>query len=1081
MSSNWPEVRKIVNAALDQPPEERQAYAEQACGTDAALREAVWSLLNDDSVPEGFLEPPIEGAAVHLAAGSVDRAAAIEHMGRYRVTEVIDSGGIGTVYRAVPSDDENAPPVAVKVLKRGMTGEDMQQRFRQEQEVLARLKHRNIARFIDGGVTSGGLLYLVMEFIEGRPIDRFCDQQKLAVSDRLELFEDVCSAVQYSHRNLVVHRDLKPRNILVTHDGVPKLLDFGIAKLLEDGSSGPAVDPTVTANRMITPQYASPEQIKGAPISTATDVYSLGVVLYELLTGHRPYDLRGKARGEILELIGEVDPASPSTQVMQTEEVTYLDGTTTTLTPELVSVARGTDPQSLRRELTGDLDTIVLTAMQKDPDRRYASVERLAEDLRRYRTGLPILARADTFSYRARKFIRRNKAATIAATIAFISLIAGTTGLAVRLKQAQGAQAQLVKESENARLQARRSQRLSDFLQDMLASVSPREKGKEVTVREVLDEAVKTADSELGGDPRLLGSILSTIGDTYRTLDMFEQARAQLDRAYALAREHYDPNDVEIATCLNNLGVLLYETGDYSKSNELHREALSIRERVLGRTSAASAQSLNNLAAVLSVTGAYDESRALFTEALQIRRTVLDAQDPLIAITMSHLASILEHNGEYAAAEEMTREVLDLRRQVYGDEHAETVRTIATLGNLHRAQGKYDEAESELREALSLQRKLHGPNNLDVAETLNNLAVVLRARERHREAASLLRETLDIARALLGEEHVTVATIMSNLGNTLRAAGEVSEAEDLYRRSLEMRRTLLGNDHPAIATALNNLASLLHEKGDYETADALYSECLAIQRSQLGPRHARVGITLYNLASMHAARGNLEQAITSYEEALEILEESLGEQHPRVAKVLHALSKTHYSAGELATAEELSVRALDIRREKLRDDHQDTAHSLSLLGLVVMKRGNASAAQPLLREGLEIYKKTLPPEHARLAGANSRLGECLAALGRHTEAEPLLLESLDRWQAVKGADDKNTVETVRRIIVLYDTWGKPEQAAEYRALLEEATGGDESEEEGDEPTPDAKTELAQDAGEEPPAPAGAEGGEGESP
>ena len=963
MSSNWPEVRKIVNAALDQPPEQRRAYAEQACGNDAALREAVWSLLSDDSVPSGFLEPPIEGAAVHLAAGGADRAAAIEHMGRYRVTEIIDSGGIGTVYRAVPSDDENGPPVAVKVLKRGMTGEDMQRRFRQEQEVLARLTHRNIARFIDGGVTRGGLLYLVMEFIEGRPIDRFCDQQKLAVSDRLELFEDVCSAVQYSHRNLVVHRDLKPRNILVTNDGVPKLLDFGIAKLLEEGSSGPAPDPTVTANRMITPQYASPEQIRGAPISTATDVYSLGVVLYELLTGHRPYDLRGKARGEILELIGEADPTSPSTQVMQTEEVTYLDGTTTTLTPELVSVARGTDPQGLRRELTGDLDTIVLTAMHKDPDRRYASVERLAEDLRRYRTGLPILARPDTFNYRARKFIRRNKAATVAATVAFISLIAGTTGLAIGLKEAQTAQAQLAEEAETARLEAKKAEQVSKFVQDMLASANPYGDNPDVTVRALLDEASSTIASALDQESEIRASIHRVIGSMYVELGEVDKAADHLIAALSFWRDRGERN-LQFALAAHEMGASCRQRGEYTEAEAHYREALAVRREHLGDAHEEVANSLDGLGVVLAELGNAEESVKIHREALLIRR------------------------------------------RVFGSIHRDIAENLNNLGGALYHMGKYAEAESHFRESLDMRRSLHRPGHPEIAASASNLAQVCCSSGKRDEADLLFREALAIRREALGDVHPVTVISVNNLGFLLHQEGRLEEGARLYREALETYRTLFGDDHPNIAVVLSNLAGIARERGSYSEAETLYRQALALERKLRGEEHYEVAVTLNNLASLLRLKGDDSAAKT------------------------------------------LCLEGLEMRRKVLPANHPGIANSLLTMSQILIESEGPSAAVPLLEECLAIQSQSLPRNHRRRALAENLLGGCLTQLARYDEAESHLLQSYPVLHDKRGTNHRETIAVLRNIVSLYDSWGKPEKAAEYRSLLEEATGGDDSEDEG---------------------------------
>ncbi|MCH8851051.1 MAG: serine/threonine protein kinase [Planctomycetes bacterium] len=1037
MSSNWPEVRKIVNAALDQPPEKRQAYAKQACGNDAALSEAVWSLLNDDSVPEGFLEPPIEGAAVHLASGSADRAAAIEHMGRYRVTGVIDSGGAGTVYRAVPSDDENAPPVAVKVLKRGMTGEDMQQRFRQEREVLARLKHRNIARFIDGGVTSGGLPYLVMEFIEGRPIDRFCDQQKLPVNDRLELFEDVCSAVQYSHRNLVVHRDLKPRNILVTDDGVPKLLDFGIAKLLEDGSSGLAADPTVTANRMITPQYASPEQIKGVPISTATDVYSLGVVLYELLTGHRPYDLRGKARGEILELIGQADPTSPSTQVMQTEEVTCLDGSTTTLTPELVSMARGTDPQSLRRELTGDLDTIVLTAMHKDPDRRYASVERLAEDIRRCRTGLPILARADSFGYRARKFIRRNKAATIAATVALVSLIGGTTGLAFGLQQAHRTRVLLVGQTNAARREAQKAERVNKFLQELLAATDPWRSQQDPSIKELLDKASERVDREFRDELEIRAALHRTMGLAYSRLTAYDKAAPHLHAALELRRE-LDSRS-EYAESLHDMGELLRLEGKLEEAESMHREALDLRRTTEGESGAAIAESLNDLALTLKARGKYKAAEALYEEAVQHYAIHREESIQEYPIALHNLGSLLVLKADYAAAEAHYVEAIQFAEENWAQSDPLIAILFKGYADLLASSGAYDLAEDHYRRALVIHRNLQSAPVDHLASTL------------------------------------------TDLGSLLRKKGEYDKAEPLLREGLEIRRRILGEEHPSVAHSLNALGVLHSKLGYFAKALQDYEGALGIYRRVLGDNGMRIGNLLHNMGVVHQRMNDYDLAEQRFLEALRIWTGKLGAEHPKLAQALTGLGVIRLEQADYAGAEHFFRRALSIRRDNLPGDHPALASSLRVLGAALSKQSKAEEAEPLLRESLQICRLKFAVNHWRTAMAESSLASSLISLERYDEAESLLLHSYAILKKAKGEQANATEAARKRIVLLYDSTGRPEQAAEYRVLLEAATDDDESEDGGAKPASDAKKEPAQDPDEVPPAPSSAEGGERESP
>jgi len=403
-----------LQAALDTAPADRALLLDQACAGDSSLRAEVESLLVYDERAEGLLETPAIGSTAMMR--SEGEAAPMEGrlVGPYKIIRRIGHGGMGTVYLAARADDQYNKRVAIKLVRRGMDTEFIVSRFRHERQILASLDHPNIAKLFDGGTTEDGLPYFVMEYIEGLTIDQYCDANRLPTVERLKLFRAICSAVHYAHQNLVVHRDIKPSNILVTSDGVPKLLDFGIAKLLNPELYAQTIVPTAIQLRLMTPDYASPEQVRGQSITTASDTYSLGVLLYELLTGHRPYRLMSSLPQEIERIICEQEPDKPSTAINRTVDTVSADGTSrVSLSPEIVSQTREGQPEKLRRKLAGDLDNIILMAMRKEPRRRYASVEQFSDDIRRHLEGLPVLARKDAFTYRAGKFIQRNKVALV--------------------------------------------------------------------------------------------------------------------------------------------------------------------------------------------------------------------------------------------------------------------------------------------------------------------------------------------------------------------------------------------------------------------------------------------------------------------------------------------------------------------------------------------------------------------------------------------------------------------------------------------------------------------------------------------
>ena len=432
----WQQADAVFSEALDLPPEKRAAFLDEACAGDADLRREVERLFEADAQAGLFLETPsdwfdaprLPGPGVAAEGDRARRAVLGQQVGPYRLLDEIGHGGMGTVYLAERADGQFEQQVALKLVRSGVATDEALRRFRLERQILAGLHHPHVARLLDGGVTEDGTPYFVMEYVAGIPIDRYCDEHRLSIAERLRLFCTVCAAVQYAHQNLVVHRDLKPSNILVTDDGQVKLLDFGIARLLDPEARTLSPALTQTGLRLMTPEYASPEQVRGEPVGTASDGYQLGVLLYELLTGHRPYRLPGRLLHHIERIVCEEMPTRPSTAVVQIEEVEVSgDGGTQSITPEQVSRARSTSIERLRRRLAGDLDNIVLMALRKEPARRYASVGNLEADIQRHLTGLPVRARPDTLVYRATKFVRRNWIGVAATLLVMLSLVAGLT------------------------------------------------------------------------------------------------------------------------------------------------------------------------------------------------------------------------------------------------------------------------------------------------------------------------------------------------------------------------------------------------------------------------------------------------------------------------------------------------------------------------------------------------------------------------------------------------------------------------------------------------------------------------------
>lgn len=646
------------------------------------------------------------------------------------------------------------------MLRPGLDTDEILHRLRQERQILAGLEHPNIARLLDAALTDDGLPAIVMEYVEGVPIDRYVSEHELSIADRLELFRTICSAVGAAHRSLIVHRDLKPSNVLVTAEGVPKLLDFGIAKPLDPSSFPQTVVPTELSWRPMTPDYASPEQVRGGAITTASDVYSLGVLLYLLLTGERPYRVDPGRPAEMERLICEVEPPRPSAQA----------------------------PEKLRRQLLGDLDTLVSKAMAKEPTRRYSTVDRLSEDVRRHLQGRPILARPPTLRYRAGKFIRRHRAGVAMASTSLFLLLAGgvATAWQAHVARLEGVRAEAERE---------RAEQVSGFLEELF-QVADRStvQGEAITARELLDRGAERLSAGLDDQPEVRARLLDTVGFSYQGLGFYDEAKRFLEEALRLRRESLGPFDLEVAESLDHLAGLQQARGEFAAAEAHAREALGIRRQILGPKDRLVSESLNNLAEALRARGELEAAEPLLREALEMKLELLGEEHPSVAVGLNNLAGVHAARGDYSAAEPLFARALELRRRLLGPEAPAVAESLNNLGLVRFRQGDYAGAEEVLREALELRRRLHGGKHPAVARSQGNLAAALLARGDHRAAEPLLREALEIKRQFLAEGHPSLVVSVLALGQLLLDLGDLDGAGPLLGEALEPRRRLEPGD-----------------------------------------------------------------------------------------------------------------------------------------------------------------------------------------------------------------------------------------------------------------------------------------------
>jgi eukaryotic-like serine/threonine-protein kinase len=934
-SDRWQQIDQILQEALDRDARERAAFLETACAGDRSLLGEVESLIKAHDEARSFIEAPLFEDATKIFAERKDVSSKDRLIGPYKIIREIGHGGMGTVFLASRADDQYRKAVAIKLIRRGMDTDSILSRFRHERQILASLDHPNIARLLEGGTTEDGLPYFVMEYIEGQTIDQYCDAHRLVTADRLKLFRTVCSAVHYAHQNLIVHRDIKPTNILVTSEGAPKLLDFGIAKLLKPEMYAETIAPTETMVRPMTPDYASPEQVRGQPITTASDVYSLGVLLYELLTGHRPYRLSGSHLNEIERVICEQEPEKPSTAISRTVDISSSDvATKITLTPESVSKTRDGQPDRLRRKLAGDLDNIVLMAMRKEPLRRYASVEQFSEDIRRHLEGLPVIARKDTFGYRAEKFIQRHKAAVAAAAV-IAALVIGFVVITIMQS------ARIGRERDRAERERDKAASVSTFLVDLFKVSDPSEaKGNVITAREILDKGADKVRQELRDQPEVQATLMDTIGRVYRSLGLYDRAAPLLE------------------------------------------EALRLRRAQLGNDHPDVAATMKTIAGVLKDKGDYEASEKIFGEVLEMRRRQYGAEHADVAVALDDLSSVYYSEGKLDEAEKFNREGLAMQRKLFGNESVEVAHTLTNLAEVLLQRGDYVSPEPMFREALAIQRKLLGNEDASVGLTLNNLASLFYQRGDYPGAESLMREVLELDRKRLGAEHPTVAYSFNNLGATLKMQGNFEAAEPLEREALAIRRKALGPDHPLVALSLNNLAMTLRSEGDYGAAEPLFRESIAISRKRFGLDDRNVANPINGLAMMFHYKGDLAAAEPLYREALAMRRKVLSAGHDEIADSMVGLADLMNDKRDGKNAEPLVREALEMLRKKLPAGSWRIADAESVLGASLTAQRRFAEAEPLLVSSYPIIKEKRGEREPRARRALTRLAALYQAWGK---------------------------------------------------------------------------------------------------
>ncbi|MDY6944236.1 MAG: tetratricopeptide repeat protein [Pseudomonadota bacterium] len=847
------EIRKrsldeILAHAQTLPPGEQLQFIRAACDNgqfsmeDGLVSRQEWfDAAAGELRPSFASEPPLDP----------DPAGRI--IGPYRLVRSLGQGGMGEVFLAERADAQFQHKVAIKLVRRGLLSKHVQGRLRQERQILASLDHPNIAHLYDGGTTDDGTPYIVMEYIDGEPLDLYCDRRQLTVEQRLRLFITVCSAVHRAHQGLVVHRDLKPSNILVTTDGVPKLLDFGIAKMLDDRELMHTMAVTQEDVRVMTPDHASPEQVSGEFISTASDIYVLGVLLYELLCGYKPFVLRGKRLAELERAICEDTPPSPS-EVIAVAERQQDGGIAQVAAQRSVSVAK------LRRVLRGDLDNIVTMAMRKEPERRYSSAEQMAGDVDRYLQGLPVLARPDSWSYRTEKFVRRHTLGVALSAALVATLIGFTTTVyiqSLRIKEERdlAEAARSIAESQRETAEA-----VAGFLNDSFRVADPFARGgSSVTARQILDNGAQRISDELTHQPAIKAAVLDTIGSAYLGLGLPDDAQPLIEQGLAVRRELFGNDSEEVASSLYSLNRVYEKKGDLTRAEALARQSLAINQQHSGAASLQTAASLCRLGVIHKEKDELAAAEKLFQSCLDIRRARLGQLHALLTTPLDNLAQIASHRGDNALAEKYLNQALEIDRRTRSEQHPQYIRHLLRLAIVTHDHGDADQAEPLFRRAVELSEQVLGAEHPETIDTMSAMGTFQMESGRLNAAEQTLSRVLEINRRVR-PDHFYVGNDLENLGRLAFRKREFAKAERYLNEALVVYRGKLPPSSGFIATTLTLLGHSLIEQGRPKDAIKPLTEAAAAWHAEYGASSAGYAIATATLARAQTLLGNYTEA-----------------------------------------------------------------------------------------------------------------------------------------------------------------------------------------------------------------------------
>ncbi len=1016
-------IQELFHRAENLSREEQSAMLDEACGTDESLRNKVERLLQ---LPTTEVDDFVQTLAFGVDDSQADSQIPAQ-IGHYKIIRRIGAGGMGVVYLAQQQKPIRRQ-VALKLIKRGMDTEQTIARFETERQALAMFNHPHVAKVFDAGCAEDGRPYFALEYVEGLPITKYCDEHKLTIPQRLKLFIKVCEAIQHAHQKGVIHRDIKPSNILVSeqrHEHIPKVIDFGLAKALDQRLSTQSVN-TMQGQMIGTPEYMSPEPTgqSGEDIDTRTDIYALGVLLYELLVGSLPFDptnLRRASLVEISRIIREDEPPKPSEQISATT----------------INIAglRNTDRRSLSKCVTGDLDWITMKSLEKDRTRRYTNASELAADIHRYLIHEPVSAGPPSFTYRLKKFAQRNRGGVIAGSV-FALVFFVAAGLVLKFAVAEAAQRDLAEiatqraqdslalaeqhaqETQSALDQLEavveiQSSMISDIDAEMMGrkiftSLSERTLEKliqsgasqehidsvlasfedlnatdialNIVDKEILAGAVATIDNDFADQPLLEAALRQAIGNTYREIGLFPQSLPQLERALTIRRQLLGNEQSDTLDSMIDMGILLMSMGKYTEALPHCREALDTSRRVLGN------------------------------------------DHPSTLNAMSSMSLLLVEMGQNAEALSYCHATLDTRRRVLGSQHPKTLSAISEMGTLLIRMGKYAEALPFCREALDARRQFLGNDHPDTLKSVNNMGELLNLMNKPDEALEYSREAMEGYRRVLGNDHPETASSISNMGWLLSSMGKIQEALPYVREAMETSKRALGAKHPDTLNAINNMGLLYKSLGDNDEALRYFQEALKGQRQVLGDDNYNTLISINNMGTLLQSMEKYEEASDYILEAIEGLRRVLGDDHPTTVGAIYNMGILLTSTNRHAEALPYIREVHETQRKTLGENHASTLGSMQSLGSVLRDLGQLEEAELLVSKCVDGHMQAYPEGHWRVGWSLVSHGKVLAKLNRFTEAESKLLEAHAILAEQLGIEHSLALKCVQYIVDLYMSW-----------------------------------------------------------